>query len=204
MNSRSPRAFVPRAFKLLPVAALGFLLGAGVIGLRSHSAAPPPAAVSAPKLVDSANAGAALHAEIDQLKGKSPDQSHAMADVGYHFANLWFAADRRNWPLARFYFDETRSHLKWAVRIIPVRKDPAGNDVDLTGILQGVDNGILNEVQKAIETKDSAKFVTAYKRALEGCYSCHKASGKPYLRPQIPEAPPQPILNFDPDARWPE
>ena len=30
--------------------------------------------------------------------GLLPDQSHAMVDVGYHFANLWFAADKENWP----------------------------------------------------------------------------------------------------------
>jgi len=26
-----------------------------------------------------------------------------MADVGYHFANLWFAAEKQNWPLADYY-----------------------------------------------------------------------------------------------------
>src|SRR2546427_8391049 len=43
----------------------------------------------------------------------SADQSHVMADVGYHFANLWFAADKQNWPLANYYLSETRSHLRW-------------------------------------------------------------------------------------------
>ena len=37
--------------------------------------------------------------EPNSLTGHLPDQSHAMADVGYHFANLWFAADKQNWPL---------------------------------------------------------------------------------------------------------
>jgi hypothetical protein len=133
-----------------------------------------------------------------------PDQSHVMADVGYHFANLWFAADRQNWRLAKYSFDETSSHLRWAVRIIPVRKNPAGYDVDLKGILDGVDNGILVNIGKAIDAKDSTMFVTAYKQTLRGCYACHKASGKPYLRPQIPLNPPQPIINFDPGAKWPE
>ena len=35
---------------------------------------------------------AALRAEVDRLKGMVPDQSHAMADVSYHYSNLWFAA----------------------------------------------------------------------------------------------------------------
>src|SRR6266404_3334793 len=57
--------------------------------------------------------------ETNSLDGHLPDQAHAMADVGYHFANLWFAADKQNWPLANYYLGETRSHLKWAVRIHP-------------------------------------------------------------------------------------
>jgi len=35
-------------------------------------------------------------------------------------------------------------------------------------------------------------------------YSCHKASEKPCLRPQIPEQPEARIINFDPGAKWPE
>ena len=35
------------------------------------------------------------------LKGKVPDQSHAMKDVAYHFTNLWFAGQNRigHWPV---------------------------------------------------------------------------------------------------------
>jgi hypothetical protein len=146
---------------------------------------------------------AALRAEVETLKGKAPDQSHAMKDVGYHFANLWFAGQKSNWPLARFYLDETRSHLKWAVRIIPVRKTKAG-DLDLNGILQAVDNTFLAQIQQAIESKSSAQFGAAYKQTIEACYGCHKAAEKPYLRLQIPEQPEARIINFDPQATWPQ
>jgi hypothetical protein len=146
---------------------------------------------------------AALKAEIEQLKGKVPDQAHAMKDVGYHFANLWFAGQKENWPLAKFYLDETRSHLKWAVRIIPVRKTKAG-DLELKGILDAVDNSLLSEIQKAIEGKDHAKFTNSYRLTVEGCYACHKASEKPFIRVQIPTQPEAPGINFDPNAKWPE
>ncbi len=33
---------------------------------------------------------------------------------------------KQNWPLANYYLDETLSHLRWAVRIHPVRKTKAG------------------------------------------------------------------------------
>ncbi len=146
----------------------------------------------------------ALAAELTLLKGSLPDQSHAMADVAYHFSNLWFAGQKQNWPLAKFYLDETRSHLNWAVRLKPIRKNNAGQEVDLKGILQAVDGTLLSEVKKAIETRNGELFITAYKQTLEGCYSCHKASDKPYLRPQIPAEPAVSIINFDPDARWPQ
>src|SRR2546427_13097487 len=105
--------------------------------------------------------------ETNSLDGHLPDQSHAMTDVGYHFANLWFAADKQNWPLADYYLGETRSHLKWAVRLHPVRQTKAGAEIDLKGILDAVDNSILTEIGTAITNKDSAKFKIAYRPTLE-------------------------------------
>jgi hypothetical protein len=72
---------------------------------------------------DAAAEIARLKAEIEQLRGRLPDQSHVMKDVGYHFSNLWFAARAKNWPRAKFYLDETRSHL-----IIDFEPTPAGRE----------------------------------------------------------------------------
>ncbi len=46
--------------------------------------------------------------------------------------------------------------------------------------------------------------MTLYKHLLEDCYSCHKATNRPYMRPQIPTAAAQTIINTDPDATWPQ
>lgn len=145
---------------------------------------------------------AALRAEVERLKGLVPDQSHAMSDVGYHYSNLWFAAEQENWPLADFFLGEVRSHLNWAVRIIPVRKDPQGRDVDLRAILQAIDTSSLKDLQQTIAAKDKANFEAAYRVQLQSCYSCHEASGKPYLRPQVPQRPPLDLIDFrtDPPA----
>jgi hypothetical protein len=133
-----------------------------------------------------------------------PDQSHAMADVGYHFANLWFAADKENWPLAKYYLQETRSHLSWAVRLHPVRTTSTGAEVNLKGISDAIDNSFLTQIDAAITNKDTAKFKAAYRQTLEGCYACHTACEKPFLRPQVPSAPSATIINFDPNAAWPQ
>jgi len=178
---------------------------AGIFRLGLNHAAETPATGPKPKPPEDPHPAelAALRAEVEVLKGKAPDQSHAMKDVGYHFANLWFAGQKQNWPLAKFYLDETRSHLRWAVRIIPVRKTKAG-DLDLKGILDAVDNTLLSSIQNSITAQDTNQFTATYKQALEGCYSCHKASEKPYLRLQIPEQPEAGIMNFDPQAKWPQ
>lgn len=147
---------------------------------------------------------ASLQAEVERLKQVVPDQAHAMQDVDYHFTNLWFAANHSNWPLAQFYFNETRSHLRWAVRIIPVRKDSKGQEIKLQDILQSVENGPLKELDESIQAKDGKKFVAAYEFTLTTCYSCHKTAEKPYLRPRIPEHPASSIINFDPNAAWPK
>jgi hypothetical protein len=146
---------------------------------------------------------ATLAAEVDRLKKIVPDQAHAMKDVDYHFTNLWFAGKAKNWPLADFYWKETVSHMKWAVRIIPVRKDNAGKEVKLDDILQSIENSPYMQMGEVLKQQDADKFETTYKYLLEACYSCHKASDKPYLRPQIPDRPATSIINFDPQASWP-
>ena len=128
--------------------------------------------------------------------GVLPDQAHAMADVGYHFANLWFAGDQENWPLANYCLEQTQAHLLWAVQIRPVRLSSSGAKVNLNGILEAVTNTFLKAVGSAIETKDLAGFRSAYRQTMVGCYACHTACDKPFLRLQIPPSPAAPILNF--------
>jgi hypothetical protein len=145
-----------------------------------------------------------IAAELEAIRGKLPDQAHAMQDVSYHFANLWFSGDAGNWPLADFYWKETRSHLQWAVRIIPVRKDDADQPVDLVKILQAFETTPFEQLRAAIEEHDRDKFASAYRVTLEGCYTCHKASDKPFIRPQMPTEPESRMVNFDPKATWPK
>jgi hypothetical protein len=165
--------------------------------LLNHAAPAPDQKATTPPGPGSAEL-ASLRAEIDRLKGMVPDQSHAMADVAFHFANCWFAGQKQNWPLAQFNLDETRSHLRWAVRIIPVRKDASGNPIRLEELLSGIEEGSLKRVGEAIQAKDNAKFTEAYQQMLESCYACHLAAGKPYLRLQIPDQPPLSLIHFAP------
>jgi hypothetical protein len=144
-----------------------------------------------------------LAARVKALEDLLPSQSHMMADVGEHFTNLWFAGRAENWPLADFYLAETKSHLRWAVRRIPIRKDNRGQDINLVSILEAFENSQLTQLKQAVDRKDRSGFEAVYKESLTVCYSCHKAADKPYLRPQIPTEPASRIMNFDPKADWP-
>jgi len=139
---------------------------------------------------------AALKAEIADIRGMLPSQSHTMTDVEYNFANLWFAAHEKNWPLATFYFNETRGRLNWAIRVRAVRKLANGSDLDLRPILKGVEDTALAGLKAAIDKQDVAAFEPAYKTMLGQCHACHEAAEKPFLQTKVPSAPPSALIDM--------
>src|ERR1700687_5313939 len=54
-----------------------------------------------------------LPAEVAQLKALVPSNSHIMMDVQWHWTNLWWAGRKKNWPLALYFFNESRGHIQW-------------------------------------------------------------------------------------------
>jgi hypothetical protein len=188
-------------FQRVSIFTAGLLLGLMIPGLR-HIVLPKT--VAAQDVAKSAAPDlAAMQADIAHLKDVVPSQSHTMTDVGYQFANLWFAGKHRNWPLADFFLNESRQHIVWTIRIRPVRRNPDGGSVDLRSMFEGISDGALKDLTQSITNKNEAQFTLAYKNMLEACYACYRASAKPFLRPMIPQVPPQSIINFDPEAKWP-
>ena len=76
--------------------------------------------------------------------------------------------------------------------------------MNLVPIFEGIDTSAFKAIAEAIQQQDAQAFAAAYRLTLDACYGCHKASGKPYLRPMIPTAPAQTIINLDPAATWPQ
>ena len=146
---------------------------------------------------------AQMQAEIERLKTLVPSYSHPMQDVAINWASVWFAAQKRNWPLTRYFYNEARSHIAWTVRINPMARVD-GETVDLKSIYDAIDTSSLMDVRTAIEKQNYTQFVNAYKVMLESCYSCHKAAGKPMIRPQVPTSTALTVVNYDPNATWPQ
>jgi hypothetical protein len=186
----------PKRTVSAPAVIVSLVLGAVIGGMAveywmTRSASTPAAQQTAAPTADAA-------ADIAFLKSVLPTQSHTMTDVGYHWANLWFAADKKNWPLAGFFFREARSHMRWTILLRPVRQLPNGGTVDVKAIFNALDVSAFAAVQLAIEDEDHAQFAAAYKTALESCHSCHTASGMPYLRPVVPTTAPSTMISFEP------
>jgi len=158
---------------------------------QGRAAAPPPTLES-------------VAADVAQLKAIQPSNSHIMMDVQFHWTNLWFAAQKKDWAFAQYQFNEMRGHIQWLMRKSPIIRGQDGMDVDVKSIFDAIDTSSLADVKAAIEKKDSAKFATTYKTMIESCYSCHKAVGRPYLRPMIPTAQAMTVINLDPNATWPQ
>ena len=87
-----PRQRIPRLVVVALLGAGAVVGGAAVEYWRSSRLSTPAAAQT--------DTHAASVADVERLKTLVPSQSHSMADVGYHWANLWFAAEQHNWPLA--------------------------------------------------------------------------------------------------------
>ena len=185
-------AFMRKALLLAAVVLFGASMGARWIAAL-HAQQPNPPTTPA-----------TMQADVTRLRDIVPPNSHPMVDVGYHATNLWFAAQRKNWPLAGYYLNETRNRMRWEVRLNPSPKDASGQPVDMKSTLDGIEAGSFDKVKQAIDKKDSAAFTVAYKHLLEDCYSCHKAAGRAYLRPMVPVTPGQAIINTDPGATWPQ
>lgn len=86
--------------------------------------------------------------------------------------------------------------------MIPVRRTSAGT-LDLRPILDGLERTVFSDLHKAVDAGDTRGFPELYRRALVGCYACHQAAEKPFLRPRIPEQPEVRILDFDPKSTGP-
>ena len=185
--------------------AVVFVLGALVGGLVVWKA--PAMGQAAPKDQGKTETAkidlVALNNDVAKLKSITPSNSHIMEDVSFHYTNLWFAGQKKNWPLAMFYYNESRNHIKWLITKSPTTKTPEGEVVNLQGIFDGIDTSSLATLKKSIEDKNPEEFNSAYKLMIEACYSCHKSAGRPYLRPMIPTVAPQSIINYNTDASWP-
>ena len=74
---------------------VGAILGGLFVSSWEHSAA--RAQLNNPPVTQ-----ATVLSDVTRLRDITPPFSHPMVDVAMFAANLWFAVDKKNWPLANY------------------------------------------------------------------------------------------------------
>jgi len=136
-----------------------------------------------------------LRAEVDSARAQSPGLGEYMTTVQLHAAKLWFASHAGNWGLAEYELGELTETIE-AAELLHARK----NNVDISAVLESVRGTQLVQLHRAIEKKDRALFVPAYRQTLDACNGCHRSAGYPFIHLIEPAAPPVSNQQFTPDA----
>lgn len=117
---------------------------------------------------------------LDQLGLTQPGMARLMAELGPRMHRLYYAAKAGNWPLARYFLNESRSLLKISVVVRPKYEEAMAaflaDDVP--------------PVVRAIDDRDWPAFERAFAAMIERGNRYHGEFGKPWIRWRTPEQPP--------------
>ena len=121
-----------------------------------------------------------------------------MKDVTCHFASLWLAAKQQRWPLGGFlYLAETRAHLRWAVRIIPVRKTPLGQKLKLADLLDPMDKSVLKGLPATLAPRTPRPSARKMSRPSAPAIPAASPPGNRSSACKFPHQPEAQIIRFE-------
>jgi hypothetical protein len=122
-----------------------------------------------------------------------PGLGEFMTATQLRHAKLWFAGTNRNWELAAYEIDEIKEGLEDAVKLHATH-----DGIPVAEMIKTILDPRIQRLEKAVEAKNSARFVAAFDALTDGCNSCHTQAGKPFIRIQRPSEPPLTNQNFAP------
>ena len=123
-----------------------------------------------------------------------PGLGEFMIATQLRHAKLWFAGKQNNWDLAAYEIDEIKEGLEDAARL-----HPKFDGVPVAEMIKTIIDPRIAEIEKAVRTKSSPKFMVAFDELTSGCNSCHAGANKPFIRIQRPTEPPLTNQNFAPE-----
>ncbi len=134
-----------------------------------------------------------MQQQLDQLRQQVPGLGEYMTTIQLHAAKIWFAVNASNWDLASYELDEMSETMDGA-RALHVFK----NGLDISGVLQSLQQTQIPLMRQAIVAKTSAAFASAYGETLDACNSCHRSAGYGFVSIMPPTAPPVANQRWDP------
>ena len=140
-----------------------------------------------------------VEARLQRLEAIAPGLGAVMAHAQMHFAKLYYAAEARNWELARFERVELIERFDTVAAL-----QPQIGTVNLVGVLDAFKQTQLTALQDAIDMKDRGLFREAYRESVAMCNACHQSTGHPYIVITIPTNPPVANQQWEPVADQPK
>ncbi len=113
-----------------------------------------------------------------------PHLSEIMVQQQMRHIKLWFAGDAANWSLADYEIDQLKDGFDDVGKLL-------GGDIAQQHI-----GGAIARLEKAIDAKDHAGFVSAFDRLSAGCNACHGTLDHAFIVIQRPVRLPYSDQNF--------
>ena len=88
-------------------------------------------------------------------------------------AKLWQAGKAQNWDLAAYELDELQEGFDDVVKYHPTHKDVS---LPLSTLVPRIMDQPMQELKRAIQSRDMPAFVATYDGLTEACNSCHQAT----------------------------
>src|SRR5262249_16608257 len=103
----------------------------------------------------------------------TPGLGEIMTLTQMRHAKLWFAGEAGNWPLASYELDELNEGLEDVATFHPTHKDA---ELPIPQLIEKIMKAPLGQLDEAVKSQDSGRFVKAFDALTDGCNSCHQAT----------------------------
>lgn len=136
----------------------------------------------------------ALEAAVAELEERfTPGLHTLMTQIQHRHANLWFAGEAANWPLADYMLHELEELVAEVEELHPVYEG-----VQVALLLGEVTHPAVEAMEGAVAGQDREGFVRAFDALTAACNSCHLSSDRGSIVIQRPTTPPLTNLRFSP------
>jgi hypothetical protein len=125
-----------------------------------------------------------------------PDVGDLMAATQLRHFKLSFAGSTGNWPLASYEVGQMRKNFAQAAKLYPTL-----NGVPLADLIKNESEPPLNDLAKAVATKNLTDFSKAFTELTEACNHCHQAAGFGFVAIRVPTSSPFSNQTFVPASR---
>ena len=123
----------------------------------------------------------------EDIAAMQPGLARLMPDIGARVWKLYYAAQAKNWPLAKFQLKEAKKLMELGALTRPKYEENLGKFIDEN----------VKPMMAAIEAEDLATFNAEFDKSVEQANAYHELYDKPFLRWKVPSQPP-PDLDMTP------